>query len=60
MILLLMFYSILLKLYFNRFYQVYLHALDGTPRRLHEWIPHGGKPVKKIMFLDNLNQSTTE
>ncbi|XP_063699404.1 enhancer of mRNA-decapping protein 4 homolog isoform X2 [Culicoides brevitarsis] len=43
-----------------RFYQVYLHSLDGTPRRLHEWIPHDGKPVKKIMFLDNLNQNTTD
>uniref|UniRef100_A0A336M137 CSON006973 protein n=1 Tax=Culicoides sonorensis TaxID=179676 RepID=A0A336M137_CULSO len=45
---------------FVRFYQIYLHSIDGPPRRLHEWKPHDGKAVKKILFLDNLKQNTTD
>lgn len=36
-----------------KFYQVYLHADEKTPRCLHEWTPHEGKPISSLFFLDN-------
>uniref|UniRef100_A0AAG5DC22 Enhancer of mRNA-decapping protein 4 WD40 repeat region domain-containing protein n=1 Tax=Anopheles atroparvus TaxID=41427 RepID=A0AAG5DC22_ANOAO len=40
-----------------RFYQVYQHANDCTPRRLHQWKPHGGRPVSSFFFLDNYTET---
>lgn len=42
-----------------RFYQVYLHTNDSTPRCLHEWKPHEGKEVTNLFFLDNHTQFTS-
>ena len=39
-----------------KFFQCYLiggAAEQNPPRCLHEWSPHGGKPVSFIHFLDN-------
>jgi len=35
-----------------KFFQVYLHE-EGPPRCLHQWSPHGGKPLSSLFFLDN-------
>ena len=35
-----------------KFFQVYLHE-EGPPRCLHQWSPHGGKPLSCIFFLDD-------
>uniref|UniRef100_A0A182MCF8 Uncharacterized protein n=1 Tax=Anopheles culicifacies TaxID=139723 RepID=A0A182MCF8_9DIPT len=40
-----------------RFYQVYQHANDRSPRRLHMWKPHGGKPITSFFFLDNYTET---
>lgn len=42
-----------------RFYQVYLHAGE-KPRCLHEWKPHGGKPITCFFFLDNLTETSSD
>lgn len=34
------------------FFQVYVNA-DNSPRCLHKWQPHGGKPLSCLFFLDN-------
>lgn len=34
-----------------KFFQIYMH--EGQPRCLHEWQPHGGKPLSCLNFLDN-------
>lgn len=36
-----------------RFYQVYMHGEDSTPRCLHEWNPHDGISINCLFFLDN-------
>uniref|UniRef100_A0A182NTU0 Uncharacterized protein n=1 Tax=Anopheles dirus TaxID=7168 RepID=A0A182NTU0_9DIPT len=40
-----------------RFYQVYQHANDRSPRRLHLWKPHAGKPITSFFFLDNYTET---
>ena len=35
-----------------KFFQVYMHGSE-SPRCLHEWSPHEGKPVSSLFFLDN-------
>ena len=35
-----------------KFFQVYMHGSE-SPRCLHEWSPHDGKPVSSLFFLDN-------
>lgn len=35
-----------------KFFQIYMHE-DKAPRCLHEWQPHGGKPLSFLDFLDN-------
>ncbi|XP_053673254.1 enhancer of mRNA-decapping protein 4 homolog [Anopheles nili] len=40
-----------------RFYQVYQHANDRSPRRLHLWKPHDGKAVTSFFFLDNYTET---
>lgn len=36
------------------FYQVSLgQAADDQPQLLHQWKPHGGKPVTGLFFLDD-------
>lgn len=35
-----------------KFFQIYMHE-DKTPRCLHEWQPHDGKPLSYLDFLDN-------
>lgn len=43
-----------------RFYQIYLQALEGSPRRLHEWKPHEGRSVNHVFFLDDLTLFDSE
>ncbi|XP_050076513.1 enhancer of mRNA-decapping protein 4 homolog [Anopheles maculipalpis] len=40
-----------------RFYQVYQHANDRSPRRLHLWKPHDGKSITSFFFLDNYTET---
>ena len=35
-----------------KFFQVYMHN-NSKPRCLHQWQPHGGKPLSSLFFLDN-------
>ncbi|XP_071959655.1 enhancer of mRNA-decapping protein 4-like [Antedon mediterranea] len=35
-----------------KFWQIYWEGTD-PPRRLHQWVPHGGKPISTILFCDN-------
>jgi len=42
-----------------KFFQVYLHE-EGPPRCLHQWSPHGGKPLSSLFFLDNHNDHQPE
>uniref|UniRef100_A0A2H1VPN5 SFRICE_027362 n=1 Tax=Spodoptera frugiperda TaxID=7108 RepID=A0A2H1VPN5_SPOFR len=39
--------------------QVYMHA-DSSPRCLHKWQPHGGKPLSCLFFLDNHKNYNTD
>ncbi|XP_047042252.1 enhancer of mRNA-decapping protein 4 isoform X1 [Helicoverpa zea] len=41
------------------FFQVYMHA-DSSPRCLHKWQPHGGKPLSCLFFLDNHKNYNTD
>ncbi|XP_055918837.1 enhancer of mRNA-decapping protein 4 homolog isoform X4 [Eupeodes corollae] len=45
-----------------RFYQiwsqVYFH--EKEPRCLHQWKPHGGKPISSFFFLDNLTKTSSD
>ena len=43
-----------------RFYQVYFAHTEGNPRCLHEWSPHGGRPINGFFFLDNYCQYGVE
>lgn len=43
-----------------RFYQVYFHTNEPNPRCLHQWTPHGGKPISAFFFLDNLTMYSKE
>lgn len=43
-----------------RFYQVYFHTNEPTPRCLHQWTPHDGKPISSFFFLDNLTKYSKE
>ncbi|XP_037024595.1 enhancer of mRNA-decapping protein 4 homolog isoform X1 [Bradysia coprophila] len=36
-----------------RFYQIYFHTNEQNPRCLHKWIPHGGKSITSVFFLDD-------
>jgi len=42
-----------------KFFQVYMPSGD-SPRRLHQWIPHGGKPLSSLFFLDNHRDKNNE
>ncbi len=35
-----------------KFFQVYMHGSE-SPRCLHEWAPHGGRPLSSLFFLDD-------
>lgn len=35
-----------------KFFQVFVKN-EGKPRCLHQWQPHGGKPLSSLFFLDN-------
>ncbi|KAJ8726036.1 hypothetical protein PYW07_000734 [Mythimna separata] len=41
------------------FFQVYMHT-DSSPRCLHKWQPHGGKPLSCLFFLDNHKNYNTD
>lgn len=43
-----------------RFYQVYFHSNDEAPRCLHQWVPHQGKPVSGLFFLDDHSEFSEE
>ncbi|XP_035773985.1 enhancer of mRNA-decapping protein 4 homolog isoform X1 [Anopheles albimanus] len=43
-----------------RFYQVYQHSNDGTPRCLHQWKPHGGKTINSFFFLDDHTETVDD
>lgn len=43
-----------------RFYQVYFHTNEPTPRCLHQWTPHEGRPISAFFFLDNLTMYSKE
>ncbi|XP_049538027.1 enhancer of mRNA-decapping protein 4 homolog isoform X1 [Anopheles darlingi] len=45
---------------FIRFYQVYQHSNDGTPRCLHQWKPHGGKTINSFFFLDDHTETVDD
>ena len=36
-----------------KFFQVYMLGSKENPRCLHQWSPHGGRPVTSLFFLDN-------
>ena len=40
-----------------KFFQVYLHSNphgnQAQPRCLHQWRPHGGRPISCLFFLDD-------
>lgn len=36
------------------FYQIYFH--ESSPRCLHKWKPHNGRPISSFFFLDNHTQ----
>jgi len=36
-----------------KFFQVYMFGTKESPRCLHHWQPHDGKPVSSLFFLDN-------
>ncbi|XP_014680803.1 PREDICTED: enhancer of mRNA-decapping protein 4-like isoform X2 [Priapulus caudatus] len=44
-----------------KFFQVYM-VVDGPqePRLLHQWQPHGGKPLSALFFLDNHKKPNLE
>ncbi|KAJ8729730.1 hypothetical protein PYW08_001311 [Mythimna loreyi] len=41
------------------FFQVYMNT-DSSPRCLHKWQPHGGKPLSCLFFLDNHKNYNTD
>lgn len=44
-----------------RFYQVYFHTSEEeSPRLLHQWVPHAGKPVSSLFFLDDYTKFNAE
>ncbi|XP_052864173.1 enhancer of mRNA-decapping protein 4 homolog [Anopheles cruzii] len=43
-----------------RFYQVYQHSNDYTPRCLHEWKPHDGKVLNSFFFLDDYTETVDD
>lgn len=42
-----------------KFFQVYMQN-GGKPRCLHQWQPHGGKPLSSLFFLDNRKNYSPE
>ncbi|KAM3959163.1 enhancer of mRNA-decapping protein 4 homolog Ge-1 isoform 1-T1 [Aphomia sociella] len=44
---------------FVMFFQVYMHN-ESSPRCLHKWQPHGGKPLSCLFFLDNHKNYNTD
>ncbi|KAM4618939.1 enhancer of mRNA-decapping protein 4 isoform 2-T2 [Polymixia lowei] len=36
-----------------KFWQIYLEGGQKQPRCLHEWLPHGGRPLSCLLFCDN-------
>ncbi|KAJ6649871.1 Enhancer of mRNA-decapping protein 4 like [Pseudolycoriella hygida] len=43
-----------------RFYQIYFHTNETNPRCLHKWIPHGGKAINNLFFLDDHTTANPE
>uniref|UniRef100_A0A8C5N2P6 Enhancer of mRNA-decapping protein 4 n=1 Tax=Leptobrachium leishanense TaxID=445787 RepID=A0A8C5N2P6_9ANUR len=42
-----------------KFWQIYIEGLD-QPRCLHEWKPHGGRPLSCLLFCDNHKKQDPE
>lgn len=40
-------------------HQVYMNN-ESSPRCLHKWQPHDGKPLSSLFFLDNHKDYATE
>ncbi|KAK0149334.1 Enhancer of mRNA-decapping protein 4 [Merluccius polli] len=38
---------------FVKFWQIYIEGGQNQPRCLHEWLPHGGRPLSCLLFCDN-------
>lgn len=36
-----------------KFWQIYIEGGQDQPRCLHEWLPHGGRPLSCLLFCDN-------
>ncbi|KAJ3596303.1 hypothetical protein NHX12_002712 [Muraenolepis orangiensis] len=36
-----------------KFWQIYIEGGQNQPRCLHEWLPHGGRPLSCLLFCDN-------
>lgn len=45
---------------FVKFFQVYMADEEGSPRCLHKWNPHDGKPLSALFFLDNHKRHSPE
>nr|XP_027220914.1 enhancer of mRNA-decapping protein 4-like [Penaeus vannamei] len=45
---------------FVKFFQVYMADEEKSPRCLHQWNPHDGKPLSALFFLDNHKNPTPE
>nr|XP_045613217.1 enhancer of mRNA-decapping protein 4-like isoform X2 [Procambarus clarkii] len=45
---------------FVKFFQVYLADEEKSPRCLHQWNPHDGKPLSALFFLDNHKHHTPD
>ncbi|XP_042891088.1 enhancer of mRNA-decapping protein 4-like [Penaeus japonicus] len=43
-----------------KFFQVYMADEKKSPRCLHQWNPHDGKPLSALFFLDNHKNPTPE
>ncbi|XP_068209049.1 enhancer of mRNA-decapping protein 4 isoform X2 [Palaemon carinicauda] len=43
-----------------KFFQVYMADEEGSPRCLHKWNPHEGKPLSALFFLDNHKRHSPE
>ncbi|KAK7078469.1 enhancer of mRNA decapping 4 [Halocaridina rubra] len=45
---------------FVKFFQVYMADDEKSPRCLHQWNPHEGKPLSSLFFLDNHKHHSPE
>ncbi|XP_066256745.1 enhancer of mRNA-decapping protein 4 homolog [Euwallacea similis] len=44
---------------FVKFFQLFLFVSDFQ-KCIHEWIPHGGKPLTSVIFVDNILKYTSQ